>query len=564
MKGLTCQEKKVPPLTNIVVIIRICLKMENPELFRRYLTGFEPAQVTYSTTDVLVIGSGAAGLIAAVEASRAGRVLIVSKDKLGENNTMRAQGGVAAVLGREDSFESHINDTLEAGQGLCEPAVVEEVIKEGPRSIEALAGLGTCFDREDGQLALTIEGGHSHPRVLHGKGDSTGMVLEEALINSIQKCDNINVLEHYFAIDMLTVDGRCCGAIVWHRRKGKSVVWAKETILATGGCGQLYRETTNSEIATGDGMAMAYRAGATLQDLEFVQFHPTTLYIAGAARSLATEALRGEGAILINKDGERFMPKYHPMAELAPRDVVSRSILHEMRSTEHTHVYLDVRHIPKDRLKARFPGIWSTCSSFHLDISKEAVPVRPTAHYMIGGVKTDMKGRTDVEHLYACGETVSTGLHGANRLGSNSLLECAVHGSRTGCEIADSLRRTSGDTRTYPINIEVKARRQRGLNLGDIRYALKSLMWRDVGLERDEKHLKDAIEELGHWSEYIMDKDFHSPYGWELQNMLLLSRLIACSARERKETRGVHYRRDFPDRNDREWKRHISVRRGAS
>ncbi|MEE9201139.1 MAG: FAD-binding protein, partial [Candidatus Brocadiales bacterium] len=411
-----------------------------------------------------------------------------------------------------------------------------------------------------GKLALTVEGGHSHPRILHGRGDSTGMVVEEALLDSIQKRNNISVLEHYFAIDLLTADNRCCGAIVWHKHKGKTVIWAKETVLATGGCGQLYRETTNAEAATGDGIAMAYRAGATLQDLEFIQFHPTTLYIAGAARSLATEALRGEGAILINKKGERFMPKYHPMAELAPRDVVSRSIVHEMQSTGYTHVYLDVRHIPRDRLKRRFPKIWSVCSSFHIDMSREAVPVRPSAHYMIGGVTVDARGHTDVEHLYACGETSSTGLHGANRLGSNSLLECLVYGHKTGSEIANALRRNKHGTRDYPIKMDVEAKRQRGINLGDIRYALKSLMWRDVGLDRDEKRLKDAVKEIGHWSEYILDKVFYSPYGWELQNMLLVSRLIANSARERRETRGVHYRSDFPDSNDKEWKRHITSR----
>ncbi len=542
------------------MIIRIQRKVNNQAQLRRYLTGSDTTQLPSITTDVLIIGSGVAGLTAAVEVSREAQVLIVSKDRLGENNTMYAQGGIAVVLSHDDSFEDHIRDTLEAGQGLCEPTVVEHVVREGPGGIKALMGLGACFDRNNGQLALTVEGGHSHPRIIHGKGDSTGMVVEETLLNFIEECSNISTLEHYFAIDLLTVDGQCCGAIVWHRHKGKTVVWAKETVLATGGCGQVYRETTNSDIATGDGIAMAYRAGATLRDLEFVQFHPTTLYIAGAARSLVTETLRGEGAILINKEGKRFMPSYHPMAELAPRDVVSRSIVREMRSTGYTHVYLDVRHIPKERLKVRFPRIWSTCASFHIDISKEAIPVRPSAHYMIGGVEVDEKGRTDIEHLYACGEISSTGLHGANRLGSNSLLECIVYGHKAGSEIADILRRNKHKTRTYPLRVKVKARRHRGLNLGDIRYALKSLMWRDVGLERDEQHLRDAVGEIGHWSEYIMDKEFNSPYGWELQNMLFLSRLIADSARERKETRGVHYRSDFPNRNDKDWKRHLFIR----
>ncbi|MCP4365549.1 MAG: L-aspartate oxidase [Planctomycetes bacterium] len=537
--------------------------MSNQEELGRYLASFDTTPLPHITTDVLVIGSGVAGLIAAVVASRQGRVLIVSKNKLSESNTMYAQGGIAAVLAQNDSFESHIRDTLDAGQGLCKPEVVEEVVKEGPRGVEELMNLGTCFDRENGKLALTVEGGHSRPRIIHGKGDSTGMVIGEALLSFIKKCPNIDTLEHYFAIDLLTADGTCCGAVAWHRHRGKTVIWAKEIILATGGCGQVYRETTNSEVATGDGIAMAYRAGATVRDLEFMQFHPTTLYIAGAARSLATEALRGEGATLINKEGERFMPKYHPKAELAPRDVVSRCIAHEMQTTGYTHVYLDIRHIPKDRVKTRFPRIWSICASFHIDISKEALPVRPSAHYMIGGVKVDEKGRTDIKRLYACGETASTGLHGANRLGSNSLLECLVYGHKVGNEIAAALKENKHGIKTHHLQVNVKARRQRELNLGDIRYALKSLTWRDVGLERNGQHLRDAIGEIEHWSEYIMDKEFHSPYGWELQNMLLLSKLIAQSARERKETRGVHYRSDFPDRNDDLWKRHIITRIGA-
>ncbi|MFN3467879.1 MAG: L-aspartate oxidase, partial [Candidatus Brocadiales bacterium] len=390
---------------------------------------------------MLVIGSGVAGLSAALSAARDSRVLVVSKNRLGENNTMHAQGGIAVVFSPEDSLSYHIRDTLEAGQGLCNQKVVKEVVHEGPDRVEELMGLGARFDRNDGLLALTKEGGHSHPRVIHGRGDSTGTVVEEALLGAVEGNANVSTMDHCFVIDLLVVGGACHGALLWHKQKGRFVIWAGETILATGGCGQLYRETTNSVVATGDGTAMAYRAGATLQDMEFVQFHPTTLYIAGAARALITEAMRGEGAILRNKWGERFMPRYHPMAELAPRDVVSQSILHEMQDTEHTHVYLDVTHLPREFLISRFPNICRICESFHIDPSKELVPVRPSAHYMMGGIKVDARARTGIPHLYACGETACTGLHGANRLGSNSLLEGLVYGHKAGREASLSLKR---------------------------------------------------------------------------------------------------------------------------
>lgn len=533
--------------------------MQTLQELRRYLISFDTETLPQTATDVLVIGSGVAGLSAALEASKGGRVLIVSKDRLSENNTMHAQGGIAVVLGPKDSFEEHIRDTLEAGQGLCNLSVVREVIRDGPKRIKALMEIGAFFDKEDGHLAMTREGGHSYPRVIHGKGDSTGAVVEEALLEGLKGNKKIRTLEHSFALDLLIIKGECRGALIWHKQRGKQVVWAKETILAAGGCGQLYRETTNSPGATGDGIAMAYRAGAVLQDLEFVQFHPTTLYIAGAVRALISEAVRGEGGILRNKMGERFMPRYHPRAELAPRDVVSRAILHEMQATDYTHVYLDVRHIARDRLEKRFPKIRSICSSFHIDIFKEPIPVRPSAHYMIGGVKVDEKARTNVRHLYACGEAATTGLHGANRLGSNSLLECLVFGYRAGREAAQALKRR-GKTQPHPLKVEVGADRLRGLDLTDIRDSLRSLMWRDVGVERDEGHLRDAEEAIGQWCEYVLDKEFHFPEGWELQNMLLLSSLITGAARERRETRGVHYRKDFPQRDDAHWRRHITLR----
>jgi L-aspartate oxidase len=527
---------------------------------RRYLVGFDTTQLPELFTEVLVIGSGVAGLSAALEAARSGEVLIISKDRLGESNTMHAQGGIAVALSPEDSFRYHIKDTMEAGQGLCKRKVVEEVVRGGPERIEELIGFEANFDRTDGQLALTKEGGHSHRRVIHGRGDSTGAVVEESLLGAVEGDRNITTMDHCFATDLLVVERACRGALLWHKQRGRFVVWAGETILATGGCGQLYRETTNSEVTTGDGMAMAYRAGGVLQDMEFVQFHPTTLYIAGAARALITEAMRGEGAILRNKWGERFMPRYHPMAELAPRDVVSQSILHEMRNTEHTHVYLDVTHLPRRYLESRFPNIRSICASFHIDIAKEWIPVIPSTHYMIGGVRVDERTRTGVPHLYACGEVACTGLHGANRLGSNSLLEGLVYGHRAGREASFSWKRRHGKVTSFPLKVDTEARRLRGLNLEDIRDSLKSLMWRCVGIERDEKHLREAEAAVSRWWEYVMDKEFHTPEGWELQNMLLLASLIIRAAQERKESRGAHYRRDYPQRDDLHWKKHITFR----
>lgn len=529
---------------------------------RTFLISFDCHKLPHIFTDVLVIGSGIAGLSAAIEAARSDSVLVVTKDKINENNTQYSQGGIAAVISSDDSFQEHVEDTIKAGHGLCDPDIVAGVVEEGPLRIDELLSMGVNFDRENGNLALTQEGGHSHRRILRANGDTTGKEIERGLIEFVKKNDNISIFEYTFTIDLLVTDGKCKGVIAWHSQKGTMLIWAKQTLLAAGGCGQLYRETTNPKVAKGDGVAIAYRAGAIIQDMEFIQFHPTTLYIAGAARTLISETVRGEGGILKNKYGERFMLKYHPDAELAPRDVVSRSILEEIRHTDHTHVYLDATHIPADVLSVRFPRIKEQCKSFDIDITKEMIPVHPSAHYMIGGVKVNHKGMTNIQNLYACGEVSSTGLHGANRLGSNSLLEGLVYGHRIGAEIRNRLENNNVELLPQSIKYKAPVSRHGGeLDFGDVKDALQSLMWRNVGIERDQKRLKEANKMIDNWCNYVLDKEFLFPAGWEVQNMLTTARVITEMAERREETRGAHYRKDFPDRNDKEWKIHSIIQK---
>ncbi|MBT3880773.1 MAG: L-aspartate oxidase [Candidatus Scalindua sp.] len=534
--------------------------MTTKNIFKRYLVSFNSKTLQHIFTDTLIIGSGVAGLSSAIHAAKGGSVLIVTKSKINENCTEHAQGGIAAKLNPDDSFNQHIIDTLNTGHGICDEDVVSGVVREGPKRVKELIGWGAKFDKENGKLVFTKEGAHSHPRILRARGDSTGKEIEETLINMVKKNPRIRVFEHTFALDLLASKNTCNGIIAWRSRDGNTLIWAKHTILASGGCGQVYRETTNPEISTGDGIAMAYRAGIELQDLEFVQFHPTTLYVAGAERVLISETVRGEGGVLRNKFGERFMLNYHPNAELAPRDIVSRSIVQEIRKTDYTHVYLDVRHIAKEKLSIRFPKIKKLCASFGIDITKELIPVHPSAHYMIGGIKVDQNGRTSMENLLACGEVSSTGLHGANRLGSNSLLEGLVFGYRTG-HIAGKEAAKNKDKLLSPRFFKgpPKNHLYNELDLEDIKNSLKSIMWRNVGIERDGKYLKDTINSIKDWSKYIISNEFSSPLGWEVQNMLTASFLIASSAFRRSESRGVHYRLDHLNTNDKQWKKHIIV-----
>ncbi|MBM4033522.1 MAG: L-aspartate oxidase [Planctomycetes bacterium] len=528
---------------------------------RRYLLRFDSHELPQRFADVLVIGSGVAGLSAGLAAAGHGDVLLVSKDELRESNTQYAQGGVAAVWSEADSFAAHVADTLAVGQGLCDAQAVESIVREGPERIRELVGAGAQFDREGAGYNLTREGGHSQARILHAQGDATGAEIERTLLQRLAATSAVRCLDHTFVVDLLTDGGECVGALLSSQTQGLTLVWAKQTLLAAGGLGQLYRETTNPEVATGDGIAMAYRAGAVLADMEFVQFHPTTLYIAGASRWLLSETLRGEGAYLVNSRGERFMPRYHPDAELAPRDVVSRAIVAEMRATGATHVRLDLRHLEPAHVRERFPTIARVCAQFDLDLAEDLIPVRPSAHYMIGGVRVGTDARTTLPRLWACGECACSGLHGANRLGSNSLLEGLVLGHRAGHAAGRLAASELGEPKPRHVRAEPTAGHEDRLDLRDVSNSLKSLMWRHVGIERSEGLLSEAEESIDFWCRYVMAKEFHFREGWEVQNMLTLAKIITVAARTRKESRGVHFRSDFPQPDDANWKTHITFHR---
>ncbi len=529
---------------------------------RRYLVPIDTASTQQLFTDCLVIGAGVAGLRAAIEAAPNCDVTVVCKGSLSDSNTWHAQGGIASVLDSDDSFKLHIADTVRTGCGLCDDTAVGLVVRSGPELILQLIEWGAEFDKVDGRIDITLEGGHSRARVAHAYGDSTGRGIAEALIRKVREAPNINLIEHFYTIDLITNDdSECVGAIGYRPRTGFEIIWAANTILATGGGGRLYRETTNPDAATADGLAMAYRAGAILRDMEFVQFHPTTLYIAGASRALITETLRGEGAVLLDCNHKRFMQEYDEAGELAPRDIVSRSILDRMLKTNSTHVYLDIRHFDKEHFKTRFPLISELCESFDIDVSTDLIPVRPSAHYMIGGVKTDMEGRTNIARLYTCGEAASTGLHGANRLGSNSLLEGLVFGRIAGAKASMEQNCRIGQPAYRRMKYEIPVSDRSRLDASDVRNSLRALMWRNVGITRKGQALTEAREIIEFWQRYVMDKVFDTAFGWECQNMLTVSYLMAQSAEQRCESRGVHYRVDFPEIDDANFARHSELQR---
>ena len=493
-------------------------------------------------TGFIVIGSGVAGLRSAIALAESGAsVAVLTKDKASESNTEYAQGGVAVVLSEDDETGLHEEDTIVAGAGLCDVAAVETLVTEGTKYIQQLIDWGTEFDREGGKLVFTQEAAHSRRRILHAHGDSTGAELVRSLIARARIEKRIFLTPFANTEGLLVSDGRCVGVRYLDPvLRAPRELYAKAVILCTGGAGQLFLHTTNPPVATGDGMSMAYFAGAEMADMEFVQFHPTALSVEGAPRFLLSEAMRGEGGILKNKFGERFMPRYDERAELAPRDIVSRSIVAEMRRTGTRNVILDMTALSEDFLKHRFPMIFETCQRFGLNISKDPLPVSPASHYFMGGIRTDLRGRTSLPGLYAAGEVSCTGVHGANRLASNSLLEGLVWGARAGEAAVEESRRLAVGRRQE--KIESNFHDSRSAISTAVRKRVKRLMWERVGILRDRDSLRRALQEL----ETISAGNL----GTSSRNFVNLAQLVARGAMWREESRGGHHRTDFPEQKD--------------
>ncbi len=513
--------------------------------------------VSVTETDFLIVGAGIAGLRAAIGLSGAGRVLVVTKEALGESNTHYAQGGIAVAMSGNEDVALHLEDTVSAGGGLVNHEAARVLVEEGPLRVYELLEWGTRFDRENGRLMLTREGAHSRNRILHANGDATGAEIGRALLAHARRNRSITLLDWTTTLDLIIEDGEVAGATLLDAHGRASAVRARAVLLASGGAGQVYSDTTNPAVATGDGIAMAWRAGAEISDMEFYQFHPTALSLPGVGRFLLSEALRGEGAYLRNSQGERFMQRYHPLLELAPRDVVARAITREGFGDapgQQLPVYLDMRHVTGIDLAKRFPGISAFLARHGLHLAADLIPVRPAAHYLMGGVKTDLDGRTSLPRLYAAGEVACTGVHGANRLASNSLLEGLVFGARAAESMRQAVRAPRG-----PANISVHYAAQ---PLEDIAARIKRLqenMWLDAGLLRDAAGLQSMRLDLENTSEQLAPAAQRESI--ELANLHTVAELIGQSALKREESRGAHYRNDFPQRDDARFALH-SITRG--
>jgi L-aspartate oxidase len=505
-------------------------------------------------TDFLVIGAGVAGLRAAAELASAGQVLVLAKKEVTDSNTQYAQGGIAAALSDEDEVSLHLQDTLVAGDGLCSQEAVKILVEEGPERIEELIAWGTHFDRNGTKLVFGREGAHSRNRILHAQGDSTGREILRALYAKAQTLNNISVREYEFTTELLMEDGQVTGVSLIDEKGLPEQVACPAVLLATGGMGQLYRNTTNPDVATGDGVAMAHRAGAEISDMEFIQFHPTALYVKKAPRFLLSEALRGEGAYLRNIELDRFMGKYHPLAELAPRDVVARAIMHEMEVShaKDAFVYLDLTHLNPDKVQKRFPRIYSTCLQYNVDITEDLIPIRPAAHYSMGGVRTDLNGKTTIAGLYAAGEAAATGVHGANRLASNSLLEGLVYGARAGKAMKGAVRHPRKQ-----VSFPKKATSQNGpvdASVEDVIGQIQDVMWKNVGIVRTRMGMAGAIKALEALAPSLANP--RTRRAWEAANLHRAGLLVVRSALGREESRGAHYRTDYPLHDDKKFLKH--------
>ncbi len=509
------------------------------------------------STDFLIIGAGVAGLRAALELCRHGHVTMVAKGGPQDNNSFYAQGGVAVALSEEDDVDIHFTDTIKAGHQLCSPPATKVLVEEGPARVHELIKWGAKFDTVDGKLAFTKEGAHSRHRVLRAGGDATGSEMVRALSAKAQGLKNLKWLGNHFGVELLTHDGRCCGATILDELKGTGkTVLASAVLLVTGGAGQIYARTTNPANATGDGIAMAFRAGAILEDMEFVQFHPTSLYLPSSPPFLLSEVLRGEGGILRNNRCERFMKNYHRNQELAPRDIVSRAIWTEMQRTKARHVYLDATHLSPTFLKERFPTIYSTCLRYDIDITEEWIPVSPSAHYFMGGVKTDLDGASNLPGLFAAGEAACSGVHGANRLGSNSLLEGLVFGLRAGKAAAQYAKTYSPPAMiSHSFRKKSSERTMSEQDVEKIRNSLRRLMWTKVGLIRTADSLQKALEQLRQWSGKLQKTPFNRA-GLETRNMVQVGQCIIEAALWRTNSVGAHYREDIPSSKGLKWKVH--------
>ena len=526
--------------------------------------------------DFLIIGSGIAGLSYALKVAEYGTTAVITKKQATESSTNYAQGGIATVTSPLDSFDAHLADTLEAGAGLCHRGVVETIVKAGPKCIQDLMEIGVRFTyNKDGQeLSLGREGGHTHKRVVHAS-DLTGREIERALLNACQEHKNISLFSDHIAVDLVTFEREgktyCGGVFVFNpENQDRLMVRSAVTMLATGGAGQIYRHTTNPRIATGDGVAMAFRAGAAVANMEFVQFHPTTISLIGKKTFLISEAVRGEGGILRTADGNAFMEQYHPMKDLAPRDIVARAIDSELKKSGDETAFLDLRHIPADFIKSRFPNIYINCLEAGTDITRDLIPIVPAAHYMCGGVVTDVKGRTGIERLYVCGETACTGMHGANRLASNSLLEAVATAQFAADESISTFKyQTQPDAlRLYFPYPEQANRPRERVILTHNRRELKRLMWDCVGIVRSSYLLNEAAERIEVIRDSVDRYFFSHALSYpsiELRNMITVGCLVIESALRRKESRGLHYVIDYPDLDDDNWKKDTIIdRKGSS